>query len=90
LIVAANSPHLCGCPLENGLSAAHIRPMKNLGLGSSALVGAAIVALAAAYLAHTVFGIPRHAIRDDALGMAACLVAFIGAGLFVQRQGPRK
>src|SRR5260370_23613964 len=64
--------------------------MKNLGQGSSAFVGAAIVALAAAYLAHTVFGIPRYAIRDDALGMAACLVAFIGAGVFVQRRRPAK
>jgi len=31
-----------------------------------------------------VLGMPRAAIRLDALGMAACLTAFIGAGLFVQ------
>jgi hypothetical protein len=72
------------CPLENGLSAAHIRPMKNLAFRSSILVGAGIIALAAAYLAHTVLGMPRSAIRYDALGMAACLTAFIGAGMFGQ------
>jgi hypothetical protein len=60
--------------------------MKNLGLRSSALVGAGIAALAVAYLAHTVFGIPRAAIRYDALGMAACLTAFIGAAIFAQRR----
>ena len=76
--------------MENGWPGAHIRRMKNLGQGSSAFFGAAIVALAAAYLVHTVFGIPRYAIRDDALGMAACLVAFIGAGVFVQRRGRDK
>jgi hypothetical protein len=74
------------CPLENGKSAAHIRRMKNLTLKSSAFVLAGVVALAAAYLAHTVLGIPRAAIRIDALGMAACLAAFIGAGIFAQRR----
>jgi hypothetical protein len=76
--------------LENALWGAHIRRMKNLALGSFAFVGAGITALAAAYLAHTVLGIPRYAIRDDALGMAACLIAFIGAGLFAQRRGRGK
>jgi hypothetical protein len=60
--------------------------MKNLGLRSSAFIGAGIVALGAAYLAHTVLGMPRVAIRYDALGMAACLSAFIGAGIFAQRR----
>jgi hypothetical protein len=59
--------------------------MKNLALRSSAFVVlAGVIALAAAYLTHTVLGMPRAAIRIDALGMAACLTAFIGAGLFVQ------
>src|ERR1700722_16021708 len=60
--------------------------MKNLTLKSSAFVLAGVVALAAAYLAHTVLGIPRAAIRIDALGMPACLGAFIGAGIFAQRR----
>ena len=67
-------------------SGAHIRGMKNLGLKSSAFVGAGVVALGAAYLAHTVLGIPPTAIRHDSLGMAACLCAFIGAGIFAQRR----
>ena len=49
------------------------------------LVVAGVTALAGAYLAHTVFGIPS-AIRYDALGTAACLIAFIGAGMFAQRR----
>jgi hypothetical protein len=61
--------------------------MKKLALGSSALASAGIAALAAVYLAHTVLGVPRAVIRYDALGMAACLAAFIGAGLFAQRRG---
>jgi hypothetical protein len=60
--------------------------MKNLTLKSSAFVLAGVVALGAAYLAHTVLGIPRAAIRIDALAMAACLTAFIGAGIFAQRR----
>jgi hypothetical protein len=64
---------------------AHIRHMKNLASRSSMLVMAGATALAAAYLAHTVLGMPRAAIRYDALGMAACLIAFIGIGLFAQR-----
>ena len=47
---------------------------------------AGVTALAGAYLAHTVFGISPSAIRYDALGMAACLIAFIGAGMFAQRR----
>jgi hypothetical protein len=58
--------------------------MKNLVLRSSAFVGAAVIALAAAYVAHTILGMPRAAIRVDALGIAACLTAFIGAGMFAQ------
>jgi uncharacterized membrane protein YecN with MAPEG domain len=61
---------------------AYIHRMKNLALRSSAFVAGAI-AFVAAYLAHTL-GMPRAAIRIDALGMAACLTAFIEAGLFVQ------
>jgi hypothetical protein len=60
--------------------------MENLTLKSFAFVLAGVVALAAAYLAHTVLGIPRAAIRIDALAMAACLTAFIGAGIFAQRR----
>ncbi len=60
--------------------------MKSLGLKSSAFIGAGVVALGAAYLAHTVLGIPRMAIRYDSLGMAACLSAFIVAGMFAQRR----
>ena len=63
---------------------AYIHRMKNLALRSSAFVLAGAIAFVAAYLAHTVLGMPRAAIRLDALGMAACLTAFIGAGLFVQ------
>jgi hypothetical protein len=72
--------------LENGAVAAHIRHMKNLTSRSSMLVVAGVTALAGAYLAHTVFGISPSAIRYDALGMAACLMAFIGAGMFAQRR----
>jgi hypothetical protein len=60
--------------------------MKNLAWGSSVLVGAGVAALAVAYLAHTVLGVPRAAVRYDALGMAACLTAFISVGLFAQRR----
>jgi hypothetical protein len=44
--------------------------MKNLAWEGSAcaFVGAGIVAVAAAYLAHTVLGMPRAVIRYDALG----------------------
>jgi hypothetical protein len=58
--------------------------MKHIALGSTAFASAAIAASVAAYLAHTVLGMPRAAIRIDALGLAACLTAFIGTGLFVQ------
>jgi hypothetical protein len=75
-----------GSALEKGWVRAHIWGMKNLRLKSSAFVGAGIVALGAAYLAHTVLGIPRLVIRYDCLGMAACLSAFIGAGIFAQRR----
>jgi hypothetical protein len=50
------------------------------------LVVAGATALAAAYLAHTVLGMPPSAIRYDALGMAACVTAFIGAGLLARRR----
>jgi hypothetical protein len=62
--------------------------MKNLAWKSSAcaFVGAGIVAVAAAYLAHTVLGMPRAVIRYDALGMAACLTGFLVAGKFAQRR----
>jgi len=50
------------------------------------LAVAGVTALAGAYLAHTVFGISPSAIRYDALGMAACLIAFLGAGMFAQRR----
>jgi hypothetical protein len=72
--------------LENGQHGAHIRRMKNPAPISSMLVVAGATALAAAYLAHTVFGMPPSAIRYDALGMAACITAFIGAGLFARRR----
>jgi hypothetical protein len=51
------------------------------------LVGAAVIALFMEYVAHSVFGIPRAAIRQDALGMAACLAAFVATGLALQRRG---
>jgi hypothetical protein len=58
--------------------------MKYLVYRSSAVVSAGIAALAAAYLAHTVLGIRRAAVLTDALGMAACLLAFVGTGLFIE------
>jgi hypothetical protein len=60
--------------------------MKYLAFRSTAFIGAAMLALGAAYLAHSVLGIPRHAIQIDALGMAACVAAFIGAAVFAQRR----
>jgi asparagine N-glycosylation enzyme membrane subunit Stt3 len=61
--------------------------MKYPAFRSTAFIGAALMAFAIAYLAHTMLGVPRHAIRIDALGMAACLAAFIGAAVFAQRRG---
>jgi hypothetical protein len=58
--------------------------MRHSTLGSIAFISAALVAPVAAYLPHTVFRMPPFAVRDDALGMAACLLAFVGAGLFMQ------
>ena len=60
--------------------------MKYLAFGSTAFLGATLFALAVAYLAHSVLGIPRHAIQIDALGMAACMAAFIGAATPAQRR----
>jgi hypothetical protein len=60
--------------------------MKYLAFGSTAFFSAALFALAVAYLAHSVLGMPRHAIQIDALGMAACIAAFIGAAVFAQRR----
>ena len=63
----------------------HIDCMKNLAYRGSALIGVAItVAFAAAYLAHTVLGIPRAAIRIDAIGLAGCLTAFVVTNLCMQ------
>ena len=50
------------------------------------LVGAAVLALVVGYLTHTVFGMPRVAIRQDALGVAAGLAAFMAAGAFLPRR----
>ena len=73
--------------LANAGAGAHIRAMRYSTLGSIAFISAVAVALMVAFLAHTVLGIPPSAIRIDALGTAACLTAFIGAGLFMQRRG---
>jgi hypothetical protein len=61
--------------------------MKYLAFHGSAFIGAALIAFVVAYLAHAVLGVPRQAIRIDALGMAACLAGFIGAAMFAQRRG---
>jgi Kef-type K+ transport system membrane component KefB len=61
--------------------------MRYSTLGSIVFISAAIVALLGAYLAHTILRIPPLAVREDALGIAACLIAFIGVGLFMQRRG---
>ena len=58
--------------------------MKYLTFRNTAFVSAGIVALLVAYVAHTVLGMPRYAIRIDALGMAACLMAFIATDLFMK------
>jgi hypothetical protein len=59
--------------------------MRYSTIGTIVFISAAIVALLGAYLAHTVLRMPPLAVRDDALGMAACLIALIGGvGLFVQ------
>jgi hypothetical protein len=50
------------------------------------LVVAGVTAFAAAYLAHTAFGMPPSAIRHDALGMAARITAFMGAGMLARRR----
>jgi len=60
--------------------------MKNLSIVVYALAGAGVVALSIAHLAHTVLGVPSAAIRNDALGTAACLTAFIGAGLLARKR----
>ena len=44
---------------------------------------APLVALMAAFLTHAL-RIPPFAVRDDSLGIAACLTAFVGAALFAQ------
>jgi hypothetical protein len=49
---------------------------------------APMVALVAAVLAHVV-RMPPFAVRDDSLGVAACLAAFVAAGLFVQWRDKR-
>jgi hypothetical protein len=61
--------------------------MRYSTLGSLVFASAAVVALLGAYLAHTVLRMPPFAVRDDALGMAGCLIALIGAGFFLQRRG---
>jgi hypothetical protein len=61
--------------------------MKYLAFHGTAFIGAALIAFVVAYLAHAVLGVPRQAIRIDALGMAACLAAFIGAAMFAKRRG---
>jgi hypothetical protein len=61
--------------------------MKYLAFHGSAFIGAALIAFVVAYLSHAVLGVPRQAIRIDALGMAACLAGFIGAAMFAQRRG---
>jgi hypothetical protein len=48
-----------------------------------AAVSAPVVALIAAVAAHAL-RMPPFAVRDDSIGLAACLTAFVGAGLFVQ------
>jgi hypothetical protein len=53
-----------------------------------ALGAAPIVALVAAVLAHAV-RMPPFAVRDDSLGVAACLTAFVASGLFVQWRDKR-
>ena len=50
------------------------------------LVGAVVLALVVGYVAHTVFGLPRVAIRQDALGAAAGLAAFMAAGALLPRR----
>jgi hypothetical protein len=69
------------------ISQAHIGWMKNLAIRRVAFASAAPVAFTIAYLTHTVLGVPRYAIRVDALGLAACLAVFLGAAMFAQRRG---
>jgi precorrin-3B methylase len=58
---------------------------KNLAHRGSALVGAAIaVAFAVAYLSDTLLGIPRAAIRTDAIGLAGLLTVFVVTNLFMR------
>jgi hypothetical protein len=61
--------------------------MRYSTLGSIVFVSAALVALLGAYLAHTVLRMPPFAVRDDALGMAGCLIVLIGAGFFLPWRG---
>ena len=61
--------------------------MKYLTFHATAFFGAALIAFVIAYLAHVVLGVPRHVIRIDALGMVACVAAFIGVAIFAQRRG---
>lgn len=52
----------------------------------SYVVGAVIAALLLGYVAHSLFGISRSAIRQDALGTAAGLAAFVATGIVLQRR----
>jgi hypothetical protein len=59
--------------------------MKHITPRKVAFASTGLVAISIGYLAHTILHIPAYAIRDDSLGMAACLIAFVvGAALFAQ------
>ena len=61
--------------------------MMKYSVRTVAFIGTApIAALMAALLTHAL-RIPPFAVRDDSLGVAACLTAFIGAALFAQWRG---
>jgi hypothetical protein len=57
-------------------------PVKTIAIVASA----PIVAICVALLAHAV-SISPLAVRDDALGMATCLIAILGVALVKQRSG---
>ena len=62
--------------------------MENFANRGSAFVGAAVVA-AVAVLRTGCWGVPRAAIRADAVGLAACLMAFVVTNSAMQAHDQR-
>jgi hypothetical protein len=77
--------------LDRGLLTGHTCPMKQI-LARLALftVTAAVAAIWLAYVFHNELGLPRHAVRSDALLSAALAGGLLIIGLYSHRLGRRK